>query len=63
LELLAQYDLFQFENRIKPDYANGQCLVIYEADGGYGKPDWSEWYSEAGYEIRKVDEEGKPLKE
>lgn len=63
LELLAEYDLFQFKNRIKPDYCNGQGLCVYEEDGGYGKPDWSEWHSEDGNEIQKVGEEGKPLKE
>lgn len=28
LDTLAKYDLFQFENRIKPDYANAGGLVV-----------------------------------
>lgn len=32
LDLLAYYDLFQFENRIKPDYANMGSLVRYVAE-------------------------------
>ena len=30
LEVLAQYDLFQFENNIKPDYSNTGGLEIFE---------------------------------
>lgn len=37
LEALANYDLFQFENRVKPDYSNAGGLEVFE-DG-----DWSEW--------------------
>lgn len=42
LETLADYDAFQFENRIKPDYANTGGLCVFE-DG-----DWSDWYDEEG---------------
>jgi len=35
---LAKYDLFQYENDIKPDYANVGGLSIYE-DG-----EWVDWY-------------------
>ncbi len=45
LKSLALYDLFQFENRIKPDYANAQGLEVYE-DG-----DWEEWMSKEGENI------------
>lgn len=37
LDALAHYDLFQFENRIKPDYANGGVLNVFE-DG-----EWTDW--------------------
>ena len=37
LQLLLAYDIFQFENKIKPDYCNAGGLEIYE-DG-----DWFEW--------------------
>lgn len=39
LNALAQYDLFQLENNIKPDYSNAGGLEMYdEAEG-----DWFEW--------------------
>jgi hypothetical protein len=37
LRALAQYDLFQLENNIKPDYANAGGLETFQ-DG-----DWCEW--------------------
>ncbi len=37
---LAEYDIFQFENRIKPDYCNTGGLEVFE-DG-----EWTEWYDE-----------------
>lgn len=36
LNVLADYDLFQFENKIKPDYANMGGIVVWsDDDGGY----------------------------
>lgn len=35
-DVLAEYDLFQFENNIKPDYSNAQGIEEFE-DG-----EWSE---------------------
>jgi superinfection exclusion protein gp17 len=46
-EVLANYDLFQFENRIKPDYSNTGGLSVYE-DG-----EWCDWEDENG---RSIDE-------
>ena len=46
LHVLARYDLFQYENRIKPDYCNAAGLERYEADGGEGEPGWCEWHDE-----------------
>jgi len=49
LRALADYDKFQFENRIKPDYANAQGLEVFE-DG-----EWGEWYDEeSGDDIGQV---------
>jgi len=42
LTALADYDLFQFENKIKPDYCNAGGLEVFE-DG-----DWTEWADEDG---------------
>jgi hypothetical protein len=37
LKLLAQYDLFQFKNGIKPDYSNAQGLEVFLSG------EWWEW--------------------
>ena len=41
LDVLANYDLFQFENRVKPDYCNIGGIVMLEGD------EWVYWYDEA----------------
>lgn len=41
LDVLADYDAFQFENNIKPDYCNAGGLMMLE-DG-----EWTDWYDEA----------------
>lgn len=46
LQLLANYDIFQLENNIKPDYCNAGGLEVYEADAGEGKPGWNEWHDD-----------------
>lgn len=40
LEVLADYDMFQFENNIKPDYCNVGGLSVLE-DG-----EWVDWCDE-----------------
>ena len=37
---LTDYDIFQYANRIKPDYSNTGDLEVYE--GG----EWADWYDE-----------------
>lgn len=52
LQLLAHYDIFQFENKIKPDYCNAGGLEVYEEDDGEGRPGWCEWHDpETGDDI------------
>ena len=48
LDVLAEYDLFQFENRAKGDYANAGGLSMLE-DG-----EWVDWYTEDGEDDPKV---------
>lgn len=55
LNALANYDLFQLEHNIKPDYCNAQGLEVYESDAGEGSPDWCEWYSEDDESIDEVE--------
>lgn len=45
LNTLADYDIFQFKNRIKPDYCNAGGLQVFE-DGK-----WSDWYDDDGNSI------------
>lgn len=53
LTVLSEYDLFQFGNRIKPDFANANGLEVFEgivAAGG----EWTEWQNEDGDSIDDV---------
>ena len=52
IDVLGKYDMFQFENDIKPDYSNAGGLEVFE-DG-----DWCDWSIEdekLGY-FEDVDE-------
>jgi len=47
LEVLADYDLFQFKNKVKPDYCNAGGLQQWAADtDGEGTPGWEDWHDE-----------------
>lgn len=48
LHTLAQYDLFQFNHNVKPDYSNASGLEVWE-DG-----EWCEWSDEYGNQIDDV---------
>lgn len=48
LDVLAQYDLFQWRNDVKPDYSNAGGLQVFE-DG-----EWTDWYSEDGDDFDEV---------
>uniref|UniRef100_A0A6M3LRW2 Uncharacterized protein n=1 Tax=viral metagenome TaxID=1070528 RepID=A0A6M3LRW2_9ZZZZ len=50
LNTLALYDIFQFENNIKPDYCNVGGLEVYE-DG-----EWLEWEDDIGDNIDNTEE-------
>lgn len=52
LKLLAEYDKFQFEKNIKPDYSNAGGLEVYVEDwDGKGNPEWEDWMDETGLDI------------
>jgi len=52
LNVLADYDIFQYENNIKPDYCNVQGLEVYEQNfDGDGNDDWVDWCDEDGNDI------------
>lgn len=47
MNVLADYDAFQFENRIKPDYCNSGGLRRWcENSDGDGTPGWEDWYDD-----------------
>jgi hypothetical protein len=46
INVLADYDIFQYSNNIKPDYCNVGGLQRYVLDNGEGVPDWEDWYDE-----------------
>lgn len=47
MQILADYDNFQYEHRIKPDFSNVGGLCQWEEDSdGEGNPGWCDWYDE-----------------
>lgn len=42
LNVLAEYDAFQFENNVKPDYCNAGGVMVFEKETG----EWVDWYDE-----------------
>ena len=57
LDVLAEYDAFQFENRIKPDYCNAGGLVEWNAETG----EWYDWHNEEGDGIDDLEMEQLPI--
>ena len=44
MNVLAGYDAFEFENKVKPDYCNAGGLRRWCDDGdGNGTPGWEDW--------------------
>lgn len=48
---LAQYDLYQYKNKVKPDYSNIGGLEIFDEE----TKEWEEWQNEDGYTISEID--------
>ncbi|HCF3423357.1 TPA: hypothetical protein NIC12_004834 [Pseudomonas aeruginosa] len=47
MNVLADYDAFQYENRVKGDYCNAGGLNQWSDDvDGEGNPGWESWYDE-----------------
>lgn len=47
MDVLAEYDMFQFENRVKPDYCNaGGLQMWYDKDDIEDCPGWIDWEDE-----------------
>lgn len=53
MDILAAYDAFQLQNRIKPDYTNTGGLQVYNPEIA----DYEDWYLETEYDyFDDVDE-------
>lgn len=50
LTVLGDYDIFQYKNNVKGDYANAGGLQFLDEDGR-----WSEWEDENGLSIDDTD--------
>lgn len=47
LDVLAAYDQFQYQQKIKPDFSNAQGLSKYEENyDGEGSSGWCDWCDE-----------------
>lgn len=59
LNTLADYDLFQLANNIKPDYSNAGGLECFQQYGAPEPaddfPNWCEWECEDGYNIDQYE--------
>jgi len=42
MDMLAAYDCFQYNHRIKPDYCNTGGIQVYDKDD----KEWNDWYYE-----------------
>lgn len=49
IKTLWDYDLFQFENNVKPDYCNISGLEYFNEE----EKDWLEWEDEDGRNIKE----------
>lgn len=49
LNTLWDYDLFQYKNRVKPDYCNASGLEYFDEE----ENTWYEWYDDDGYDIKR----------
>jgi hypothetical protein len=51
IEILSNYDLFQFQNKIKPDYCNSTTFECWDEED----QEWLSWCDEEGYEIEDYE--------
>jgi len=49
--ILANYDSFQFDNNIKPDYCNMTTLEEFNAN----EQEWLDWEDENGYRLEDYE--------
>lgn len=49
LDILTEYDLFRYENKVKPNYCSVQGIKEYDPVD----EEWYEWHNEDGMTIRE----------
>ena len=54
LKALADYDIFQFEHRIKPDYCNAGGLLRWHEEPEVEESGWYDWYDVDGRDIDDI---------
>lgn len=55
LDTLAKYDIFQFENKVKPDFCNAGGLQVWSKNSdGEGNPGWTDWWDSDGRSIDDI---------
>lgn len=57
LKVLADYDIFQYRNRIKPDYCNAGGLQTWDGE------EWVDWHDKDGNDIGETGKEGSDVGE
>lgn len=59
LRTLADYDAFQFENRVKPDYCNAGGLEVFDPDDDHDGPNgsWCGWHDEDDREFDEMTDD------
>jgi hypothetical protein len=60
LNALADYDQFQLDNDIKPDYSNSGGLCVFDPEDNTEGPDgsWIDWEDDVGNTIDDYDLNG-----
>jgi hypothetical protein len=51
LDTLALYDIFQLENKVKPDYNTGGLMIYDESE-----KDWADWESDDGRNFDEIED-------
>lgn len=57
LNILGEYDQFQLDNNIKPDYCNAGGLSMFDSKDDHDGPNgsWSDWYDDDGNDIESFE--------
>lgn len=54
IAMLDDYNQFQYENKIKPDYSDAGGLEVFDTESG-DNGEWEEWEDEEGRSIDDIE--------